>query len=188
MCRLLLLLSFVINCCNHESRVTVSYVYVSYQFTSLFQSSEIFPWKSRVTVLYNGKSTMLILYHSFYLYSVWISALFCCSVQLRPLAGDRLWPQAEVVFLASSAAMLTYMSICLCMHWSYVNITWLSRSRSAAQLTERCLATSGLTRHECYHPLVLLAAMLTLLLAHSPPLSGCDIVYFLSQDCFGRSS
>ena len=37
-------------------------------------------------------------------------------------------------------------------------------------------------------PLVLLAAMLTLLLAHIPPLSGCNIVYILSQDCFGQSS
>ena len=36
---------------NHKSRVTVSYVYMSYQFISLFQSSEIFPWKSCVTVL-----------------------------------------------------------------------------------------------------------------------------------------
>ena len=65
---------------------------------------------------------------------------------------------------------------------------WLSRSRSAAQLTEWCSATAGHTRHECFHPLVLLAAMLTLLLAHIPPLSGCNIVYILSQDCFGQFS
>ena len=68
------------------------------------------------------------------------------------------------------------------------SIFWLSKSRSAAQLTEWSLATLGLTRHECYHPLVLLAAMLTLLLAHIPPLSGCCIVYILSQDCFGLFS
>ena len=33
-----------------------------------------------------------------------------------------------------------------------VSASWLSWSRSDAQLTEWCLATSGLTPHECYHP------------------------------------
>ena len=43
--------------------------------------------------------------NNLYLYSLWISALFCCTAQLRPLAGNRLRPQTEVVVLASAAAI-----------------------------------------------------------------------------------
>ena len=74
--------------------------------------------------------------NNLYLYSGWISALFRCAAQRCPLVGHRLCPQTEVMFLASAAA------ICPC----------VKVSRSAAQLTEWCLATSGHTRHECYHP------------------------------------
>ena len=42
---LLLLLSFVMNHFNHKSRVTVSYIYMSFQFISLFQFSKNFPLK-----------------------------------------------------------------------------------------------------------------------------------------------
>ena len=52
-----------------------------------FNHPKIFPWKSCVTVLYRGKSTMLVLYQNLYLYSVWVSALFCCAAQ----RGSALW-------------------------------------------------------------------------------------------------
>ena len=160
-------------------------VYCSYHY---FDHPKIF-LENPVSQSFTTENQLFSSYiNNLYLYFVWISALFCCAAQLRPLAGNRLRPQTEVVFLASAAVMSTYVSMCQRIYWSDVNITWLSKSRSAAQLTEWCLATSGLTRHECYHPLVLLAAMLTLLLAHIPPLSGCYIVYILSQDCFGRFS
>ena len=42
---LLLLLSFVMNHFNHKSCVTVSYIYMSYQFISLFHSSKNFNLK-----------------------------------------------------------------------------------------------------------------------------------------------
>ena len=65
--------------------------------------------------------------NNLYLYSGWISALFCCAVQLRPLAGNRLRPQTEVVFLASAAAIhicqCVNVSMCRCVHKSDVNIT-----------------------------------------------------------------
>ena len=97
------------------SLVSLSHTYtchiISYHY---FSHPKIFPWTSCVSVLYNGKSTMLVLYHHFYLYSAWISALFCCAAQLRPLAGHRLRPQAEVAVLASAAAISSQMLMCPC--------------------------------------------------------------------------
>ena len=54
--------------------------------------------------------------NNLYLYSVWISALFCCAAQPRPLAGNRLRPQAEVVVLASAAAISSQLSVRQCVH------------------------------------------------------------------------
>ena len=117
-----------------KSRVTVSYVYMSYQFVLLSLSSEIFPWKSRVTVSCNGKLTVLILYHRCYLYSVWISgalsALFCCSGQLRPLAGNRLQPQPPPT---SGGGCVP--GLCSCYVSIYVNVSMYTRS--AANVTIR---------------------------------------------------
>ena len=73
---------------------------------SPFQSFTIFSQKSCVTVSYNGKSTILVLYiNNLYLYSGWISALFRCAAQRHLLAGLRLRPQTEVVVLASVVAI-----------------------------------------------------------------------------------
>ena len=114
---------FVNSCCYcyycHLLRtiLIINLVSLSHTYTCHISSYYYFCYpKSRVTVSYNGKPTVLILYHRCYLYSVWISALFCCSAQLRPLAGNHLRPQTEVVFRGSAATMSTYMSICQCIH------------------------------------------------------------------------
>ena len=71
-----------------------------------------------------------------YLYSWCLSALSRCTVQRRPLAGLRPRPQTEVVILASAAAIWSCVT-CLSVCTQYeVNITWLSRSSSATQLTD----------------------------------------------------
>ena len=71
-----------------------------------------------------------------YLYSWCLSALSRCTAQRRPLAGLRPRPQTEVLLLASDAAIwscVTRWSMCTQI-WG--NITWLSRSSSAVQLTD----------------------------------------------------
>ena len=74
-----------------------------------------------------------------YLYPWCLSALSRCTAQRRPLAGLRLRPQTEVVLLASDAATWTCVTRrSRCTQYE-VNITWLSRSSSAAQLTNYIL-------------------------------------------------
>ena len=45
-----------------------------------------------------------------------------CSAQLRPLAGSRLRPQTEVMFLASAAAMSTYIRQCVNVYTDQMSI------------------------------------------------------------------
>ena len=74
--------------------------------------------------------------NNLYLYPWCLSALSRCAAQRRPLAGLRPRPQTEVVILASAAAIWSCVT-CLSVCTQYeVNITWLSRSSSAAQLTD----------------------------------------------------
>ena len=95
-------------------------VYCSYHY---FNHTQFF-LENLVSQSFTTENRLFSSYiNNLYLYSVWISALFCCAVQLRPLAGNRLRPQTEVVFLASAAAIYVNASMCRCVHKSDVNIT-----------------------------------------------------------------
>ena len=108
--------NFSINLVSQSQRLSIisymkgycSYPYFNHSKSSLQNlESQSFTTENRLCLSY---------INNLYLYSVWISALFCCAAQLRPLAGNRLRPQTEVVFLASAAAISSYMSMCQCVN------------------------------------------------------------------------
>ena len=101
-----------------QSHTTNNFIYEGLLFISLFQLSKIISQnlESQSFTTENWLCSSYI--NNLYLYSVWISALFCCAVQLRPLAGNRLRPQTEVVFSASAAAISSYMLTCQCINVS----------------------------------------------------------------------
>ena len=130
---------FASHCISMLCERSTSHIFISI-IHNLFQ-------KSCVTVSHNGNSNILVLYQQ----SLPLFRMDICALPLRsaapPLVRLCLHLQTEAVALASVVAI--WLNDFLLYR---VNITWLSRSRSAAQLTEWCLATSGHTRHECFHP------------------------------------
>ena len=102
-------------------------VYCSYHY---FNHTQFF-LKNLVSQSFTTENRLFSSYiNNLYLYSGWISALFRCAAQLRPLAGNRLRPQTEVVFLASAAAISSYMSMCQC-----INVSMCTQIRRQYHLT-----------------------------------------------------
>ena len=111
--------------------------------------------------------------NNLYLYSGWISALFCLAAQRRSLAGLRPRPQREVVILASVVSI-----------WSYdYPLSMFTQIRGQCHLTVQVkigCPTSWLNSlnlspaaAKVHLPLVLYAALLTQLLAHPLWVSYC---------------
>ena len=92
---------------------------------SPFQSSKIF-LKNLVSPSLTTEIRLFSSYiNNLYLSSGWISALFRCAAQRRPLAGHRLRPQTEFVILASTVAIWSYVSMCQCVN-VYTNLRSIS--------------------------------------------------------------
>ena len=129
-------------------------------------------------------------HHILYQQSLPLVRMDICALPLRsaaPLSGGPLPPTSDRGRdpVLCSVYILIWLSL-VSVYNKQRSISWLSRSRSAAQLTEWCSATAGHTRHECFHPLVLLAAMLTLLLAHIPPYPGAVLFIFWVRIVLGN--
>ena len=200
----LLPLSFVINNFYHKSRVTVSYnKIIDPSPHSVYQSFHI--WRVTVHIIIS------IIPNIF-------SKIMCHSLLQRKIDYSRLististfiqdgYPRSSAAQRSSALWRVTasglrrrscswplqrlYHHICQCVN-VYTNQTSISLDYPGQDRLPNWL--SGVSQPRVIRgmsaitPLVLLAAMLTLLLAHIPPLSRCNIVYILSQDCFGQSS
>ena len=112
-----------------QSHTTNNFIYEGLLFISLFQLSKIISRKSWVTVFYNGKSTMLVLYQNLYLYSVWISALFRSATQ----RSSALWRATASGLRRRSCSwplQRLYHHICQC-----VNVSMCTQIRCQYHLT-----------------------------------------------------
>ena len=152
-----------------------------------FQASTIFSQKSCVTVSYNGKSTILVLYQqSLPLFRMDIRALPLRSA--APPSGGSPPPPSDGG--RDLGLYSGYMIIC-------VNVSMCTQIGGQYHLTIQvkisCPTGWVVSRNLWPYAAWMLSPLSycwpqcwLLLLAHIPPLSWCNVVNILTQDCFGQ--